>query len=265
MLHLLGIGYKKEHLNFEQFEIIKKSKKVFLEYYTSFFENKVEDLEKFLGKKIEILNREDLEINAQKILDNAKNFDTSLLIIGDPLIATTHTDILLRAQEQKIKFKIYNNISVINLITKTGLQLYKFGKTTSIPFFNEKFMPETPFKVLLENIKINSHSLILLDLNPFKNEKYTTKEFLDIQSSINFLLEIQKNFLDKKIITEKIIKQNSKIVICSKLGMQDEKIIYSTISNFTQKNFNLKPPLCLIIPGRLHEMEKEFLEKFYSN
>ena len=38
-LHLIGIGYKKEHISFEQMELIKNSKEVYLEYYTSFYQD----------------------------------------------------------------------------------------------------------------------------------------------------------------------------------------------------------------------------------
>lgn len=269
MLHLIGIGAKKEHINFEMFEIIKKSKKVFLEYYTSFYEDSFEDLEKFLNKKIEILDREDVEIKVEKnIILKAKNDDISFLVLGDPLVATTHTDLLLRCKKLGIKTKIYNNCSIANFITRCGLQFYKFGKITSIPFFNQKFMPRTPYLVFLENNKINAHSLFLLDLNPCFDKLYLKKDkFLSAKDALLFLLQIPKIMLENQEIDIKktnILTKNSKAIICSRFGFKDEKIIYSNFEKLIEydKKNNLKEPVAIIIPAKLHEIEEKFLKQF---
>ena len=167
MLHLIGIGTKKEHINSEMLDAIKNSSKVFLEYYTSFYETQFEELEQYLSREIIISDRELIENQIEKeILEPAKKEDISLLIIGDPLVATTHADLLLRAEKLNVKTRVYHNVSIANFITRTGLQFYKFGKITSIPFFTPKYMPRTPFLVLHDNHKMGAHSLFLLDLNP---------------------------------------------------------------------------------------------------
>ena len=246
-LHLIGIGYKSEHINFEQFNIIKKSEKIFLEYYTSFYQDSFSKLEKFLKKKITICDRKFIENEIdEKIIKLAKNKNISLLILGDPLIATTHTDLILRCKKKKIKCEIYNNISIGNLITKTGLNFYKFGKITSIPFFAKNFMPETPYKYFLDNYKIGAHTLFLLDLKPDE------KKFLSINQALNFLFEIQKK------LKKKNLNGDTKIIILEKMGFDCEKIYYNKI-NFFLKNDNFQPPLCIIIPGKLNFVEEEFL------
>jgi len=266
MLHLIGIGIKKEHINFEMLDAIKKSDKVFLEYYTSFYQDDFDTLSKFIDKKIEICDRVDIESNIEeKILLPAKNKEISLLIIGDPLIATTHTDLLLRANELKIKTKIYNNVSIGNFITRTGLQFYKFGKITSIPFFSSKFMPRTPFLVHLDNYKMGAHTLFLLDLNPSNDIAYKGKEkFL---KALQFLLDIPHIMFENEEIEEKetiVIDEDTMAVICSRLGFDDEIIVYGTILDLIQYDMeeNLKEPLCLIIPGDMHEMEEKYLSQF---
>lgn len=65
--------------------------------------------------------------------------------MGVPLIATTYTFLLLRAKNEGINFKVYHNISIANLITQTGLQFYKFGKITSIPFLINHLCQELLF------------------------------------------------------------------------------------------------------------------------
>jgi len=269
MLHLIGIGIKKEHITFEQLEVIKKSKKVFLEYYTSFYQDSFDELSKFIGKEVEICNREVIEEKIEdKIINPAKNEEICLLVIGDPLIATTHTDLLLRAAQLNIKTKVYNNVSIGNFITRTGLQFYKFGKITSIPFFSDKFMPRTPFLVYHDNHKMGAHSLFLLDLNPSDDWQYKGKEkYLKASDALEFMLKIPKLMVEEEEIEEKdslCIDEETPAIICSRLGFDDEEIIYDNISGLIKldKFRNFKEPLCIIIPGDMHEMELKFLEQF---
>jgi diphthine synthase len=269
MLHLIGIGYKKEHLSKEMLNAIAQSDSVFLEYYTSFYQDSFEELSSYLEKEIIICDREDIESNIEeKILNPAKEKDIALLIIGDPLIATTHTDLILRCKELEVDIKVYNNVSVGNFITRTGLQFYKFGKITSIPFFTEKFMPRTPFLVHLDNHKMGAHSLFLLDLNPSNDIAYKGHDkYLEAHKAFQFLLDIPKLMLENEEIEEKdtlIIDEEDKAVICSRLGFDDETIVYGTISELIEydKNHNLREPLCIIIPGDMHEMEEKFLNQY---
>ena len=261
-LHLIGIGYKKEHINFEQLQIIKKSKKVFLEFYTSFYEDDFSTLEKFLDKKIEICLREDIENHIEeKIILRSKNEDISLLVLGDPLIATTHTDLILRCDKLGAKVKVYNNISILNLISKTGLNLYKFGKITSIPFFNDKFMPRTPYFYFLDNHKMGAHTLFLLDLKPDENK------YLDVSSSLKYFEKVQKIIDENDELEENdigLINDDTHFIVCSKMGFSDEKIGYDTLKNLIKKDKEnkFKPPLCIIAPGDLNEIEEKYLEKF---
>ena len=271
MLHLIGIGYKKEHLSFEQLEIIKNADEVFLEYYTSFFQTPFEELEEFVGKKITVCDRELIESHIEeKILEPAKEKSIALLVIGDPLIATTHTDLILRCHELKIKQKVYNNVSIGNFITRTGLQFYKFGKITSLPFYSEKFMPRSPFMVYLDNHKMGAHSLFLLDLNPSNDVAYKGhSKYLKAHEAIEFMLKIPKIMIENEEIEEKDAQQidpETPAVICSRLGFDDEEIVYDTLEGLAKidKEHNFREPLCLIIPGDMHEMEEKYLKTFHS-
>ena len=269
MLHLIGIGVRKEHINPEMLKAIEKSDKVFLEYYTSFYETDFEELSKYLKKEIIICDREMIESRIEtEILTPAKNTDISLLVLGDPLIATTHTDLLLRAKELNIKTKVYNNVSIGNFITRTGLQFYKFGKITSIPFFSDKFMPRTPYLIYLDNYKMGAHSLFLLDLNPSNDIAYKgNKKFLSAYEALEFLLKIPKIMLENEEIEEKdtlAIDEETPAIVCSRLGFEDEEIVFDNVGGLIQidKKRQFKAPVCIIIPGDMHEMERKFLEQF---
>ena len=118
MLNIIGIGTKKEDLTPEMIKTIQKSSKVFLEYYTCFYQDSFEELEKYVEKDIQICDRVDIESKVEEmILTPAKNEEITLLVIGDILVATTHTDLLLRAKKMGVETTLFHNISVANLIT----------------------------------------------------------------------------------------------------------------------------------------------------
>lgn len=78
--------------------------------------------------------------------------------------ATTHTDLLLRAAELKIPFQVIHNASILAALGSTGLQLYNFGQTLSLPFYTESWTPGSWYDRLEENLKVGMHTCILLDI-----------------------------------------------------------------------------------------------------
>jgi len=55
-----------------------------------------------------------------------------------------------------------------------------------------------------------------------------------------------------------------KIVVCQQLGTKNRKIMYRTLSEAEEYSGVLKP-YCIIIPSKLHFVEKEVLEGFSKN
>ena len=76
--------------------------------------------------------------------------------------ATTHTDLLLRASELGIPWRVVHNASIINAVGCCGLQLYHFGETVSIPFWTDTWKPESFVDKIEQNLKIGLHTLCLL-------------------------------------------------------------------------------------------------------
>jgi len=242
MLYLIGIGLDNEkNITLKGLEAIKKCDFVYLENYTSKLINaKIEDLERLYEKKIILADRNLVE-NSNELLEKAKTKNTALLIIGDPFGATTHINLLLEAKKQNIKIKIIHNTSILNAIGEIGLELYKYGHITSIPFNNKNI--KTPIEIFNKNYKNNLHTLFLLDLNP-KNNKYMT-----INQAIDYLL---KNNIDENILA----------IGCATIGSEKPEIKVDKLKNLKNHNFN-KYPQCLIIPAKkLHFIEEEALELF---
>ena len=244
MLYMIGIGLNDENdITVKGLEAVKKCKAIYLESYTSLLQCSVKDLEKFYGKKIILADRDLVEKNAEEtILKDAKEKDTAFLVVGDVFGATTHTDIKLRAVNAGIKVTVVNNASILNAVGITGLELYKFGKVTSIPFNNTDV--KAPYEVLLSNMEKGLHTLFLLDLSPKENK------FLSIKQAIEFL---QKNG----------VTDETKAVACARLGSEKPVFRYAKINDLKEIDYG-KPPYCLIIPAKLHFMEEEALNIFSS-
>ena len=250
MLYLIGIGLNDEKdITVKGLEAIKKSDEVFLEIYTSKLQVPVERLEEFYGKKIIRANRTLVEQDSNKILENAKTKNVAFLVIGDPLSATTHVDLIMRAKENDIDIEVIHNASVLNAIGITGLQLYKFGKTTSIPFEEGNFTVETPYDVLKDNLKLNYHTLMLLDLKPLEGK------YLTISEAIRYLLKIELKR------NEKIFTENTLVIGAAKLGSKDEKIKFGKAKDIMNFKFG-DAPYCLVVPGKMHFVEEEFLKQY---
>jgi diphthine synthase len=251
MLYLIGLGLNDEKdISVKGLDVVKKCDVVYLENYTAVLNAKISDLEIFYGKKITLANRELVEKDVEKtILANAKTKNVAFLVVGDPLAATTHYDLMLRAKKAGIVVKVIRNASVMNAIAITGLQLYKFGKTTSIPFPAEGFEPETFYDILKENQSIGAHTLFLLDLKPSENK------FMTVNDAIRNLLKIelkrgQRAFLDSTMC-----------IGAARLGADNYRIVYGKAKELLKFDFG-NPMHVLIVPGRMHFAEEDALEQF---
>ncbi|MCK4647310.1 diphthine synthase [Candidatus Pacearchaeota archaeon] len=237
MLYIIGLGLNVDGISKYGLKIVQKCKRVYLEDYTVDFPYSKEELEHILGKKIISAGREFVE--SLKIIDEAKKIDVALLVYGSPLTATTHISLIEEAKKSKIKYKIIYNASVLDAVAETGLQIYKFGKITSMPKWDEKnnFSPDSFMEIVRENQSIKAHSLILIDIG------------LEFQDSLN---QLEKAAEKHKIKLKRIL-------VCQTLGTKNRKISYKSIEELKEFE-SVRKPYCIIIPGKLHFLEKEVLE-----
>ena len=234
MFYLIGLGLDENSLSKEAEEVLKRCKKVYLENYTINFPYNFEKLEKEF--KIKELDRGKVE-NEEIVLE-AKKEDVALLVYGSPLIATTHISLILRAEKEGIKYRIMHNASVFDAVAETGLQNYKFGKTASLPSWKDKGKSLSFVKIIKGNLGIEAHSLILVDMH------------LHLKDALE---ELEEAFKEEGIKVEKI-------VVCSRLGTGDSKILYGEIESLKKEDLPL--PICFIIPSKMHFLEEESLERF---
>jgi len=247
-LYMIGIGlWDEKDITVKGLEAVKQCDKVFLENYTSKLGVGVEKLEKFYGKKIILADRELVEKNSDEIIVAAKKGRVAFLVIGDVFGATTHTDLYLRAKQENVNVIVVNNASVLNAIGIIGLELYKYGKTTSIPFHNQNV--EAPYDVIKQNKKNKLHTLCLLDIDA-ENSKYMT-----IKEAVEYLLGLEEK---RK---EKIFTNKTMCIGVARLGSNNPKIIYGSAEELLKADFG-EPLHSLIVPGELHFVEEDALKSW---
>jgi len=228
-LNLIGLGLNANSISADALATIKSSDKVYLENYTVNFPYKIKDL------NIKLTELDRSKVEDESIIQEAKSKNISLLVYGDALSATTHIQLILACKKQNIPYEIFHNASILTAISETGLQLYKFGKTASMPNWAEHTNKPTSFaNYIKQNQSIKAHTLILTDIG------------LEIEQAITQLQESTKDIPDK-------------IIAISNAGTPNQKIFYDTPANL--KNEKVKMPFALIIPTELHFAEEEFLKK----
>ncbi len=246
-LYLIGIGLGDEKdITVKGLEIVQKCEKAYLENYTSLLQSSQEKLEKLYGRKIILADRILSEQQDERIVNEAKTKNIAFLVVGDPFSATTHIQLFRLAKEKGIKVEVIHNASIFTAVGITGLQLYKFGRTASIPFVDEFPNVETPYNVFRENYCLGLHTLFLLDLKPEENKFMSVIQAVDILKGIE--QKKKENFITKKL----------PVVGCARLGTDGQVIATGTIDSIQRVDFG-RPPHCLIIPGKLHFSEQEML------
>lgn len=239
----LGLGASEFDISVRGLNVISKCDYVYLEGYTGVFDH-LKELEDLIGKSIMILSREDVESTGEFIRD-AKKSNVALLVQGDPLSATTHVTVILDCIRMGVKYMVVNAASIFTAVAKTGLSLYKFGKTVSIPYPQKDYDPKSFYELIKQNQSIKAHTLCLLDVKSDAHDALSVPEAIKIIEKVD-----DKGFL------------KSKFIGCARLGYKEEVIKFGSAS--VLKKFSWPAvPHCLVIPAKeLHFMEEEALKAF---
>ena len=223
---------------------------LFAEFYTSRMPGlNVDGLERLVGKKVQVLSRRDVEEGAEEIiLSKAETRRVGFLVPGDPLVATTHVDLRLRALRCGIGSKIVHAGSVISAAAGvTGLQSYKFGRTTTVPVSYEGDFPSSVVQAIVNNLTSGLHSLVLLEID-VENEQFVT-----IPTALKLLWASSKNIAGSPI-TEATL-----VVGLARLEAPNMQVAAGKLVDLMRLDFG-EPPYLLVFPGKLHFVEAEALQ-----
>jgi len=249
MLYLVGLGFgHPKHLTIEAKNILQTVDTFYIETYTSKLQETANTYKKEIGVEANLLYRPSMEQNMQDVLQQAQQRDVAIGIIGDVFSATTHSALYIEAHNQDIETKVVHNTSIFNAVSATGLQLYLFGKTTSIVYPKGNWLPHSPLHTIHENKERGLHTMCLLDIEvTTENERYMT-----CQDALDLLLQIQR----EEPITP--LTKDTTVIFTQNLGTAKQKIRVGTVKN--PPSINNEALQTLIIPGNMHEAEEEMLK-----
>ena len=223
---------------------------LFAEFYTSRMPGlSMDGLERLVGKKVQVVSRRDVEEGAEEIiLSKAETGRVGFLVPGDPLVATTHVDLRLRALKSGIGSRIIHAGSVVSAAAGvTGLQSYKFGRTTTVPVSYEGDFPLSVIQAIATNLTSGLHSLVLLEID------VENGQFVKIPTALKLLWANSKN------VSGSPISDTTLVVGLARLEAPDMQVKAGKLADVMRFDFG-EPPYLLIFPGKLHFVEAEALQ-----
>ncbi|EST09368.1 Tetrapyrrole methylase [Kalmanozyma brasiliensis GHG001] len=238
VLFVIGLGLADEHdITLKGFEAVKSSERIYLESYTSILmvPGFKERLEELYGKSVIMAHRETVELEAESILEGAATSNVAFLVVGDPLSATTHTDLILRARQSSppIPVKIIHNASIMTAIGSSGLAGYNFGQTVSIPFWTEEWKPDSWLERIGENLNIGLHTLALSDIKVREQSaedmsrgilRYQRPRYMLIPQLISQVVSAAQSHKADYLHPERTLG----IALC-RMGSEEERIVSGTL------------------------------------
>lgn len=248
-LSLVGLGIADEKgISLSGLEELKSCEKIFAESYTNLLpEGTLQRLEKLVGKKIELLGREQVE-GERALLESAASSKTALVVPGDPMIATTHVSLVISAKKKGISVRILHASSILSAaIGESGLQAYKFGKTVTLAYWRENYRPMAAYEVVAENLSRNLHTLLLLDID----EKLGPMKPSDAAA---LLLEMENKG------GKSILLPGTKAILLQGAGRASPVSAFLSLHELASgPQSGSSDPAVLIIPAKFHFLEEEFL------
>ncbi len=250
-LVFIGLGLSDDSgLSLHGLKEIEASDVLFAEDYTSILtDGSLERLEERVGKPIKILGRKAVE-DGSIVLEACRARKVAFLVAGDPMTATTHVDLRLRAAKLGIRTQIIHGVSALTAVPGIlGLQHYKFGRTTTIPFPQEGYSPTSPYEVVAENLSRGLHTLVLLDVDS-ENSRYMTAN-----EGLHSLMDMERR------IGKGAINSATLVCVVARAGSADCYARAGTVDQLMSESFG-GPLHSIVVTGKLHFMEEEALEVF---
>ena len=273
-LLLIGIGPGDVALaNSEAIEAARMADYRRYEAYTALWpEEQLANLEKTVGKITRVM-RPEVE-SPDELFALARDNLVALLIVGDPLQATTHVDLQLQAQEAGIHCRTIHGISITGLVTGAiGLSNYKFGRQTTLTYPYSGWIATSPLEVIALNTALGQHTLALLDLDPTGAGTGQQKPMKpsDAVDSIKAMIDKVNDSIDEfplvspqDTITVQSLKLMTstplveiKVVLCSDMGTKQQSMIYTDLANLATLPGGAMN--CLVFPASTSDVEEKAL------
>jgi diphthine synthase len=245
MLTFVGLGlWDEDSITVDGQRALRAADEVFAEFYTSrLMGTDPESLATHHGVDIDVRDRAGTEQEPEPILDAAESGDAVFLTAGDTMISTTHVDLRLRAHDRGIETRvIHGTTASAAAASLTGLQNYRFGKATTLPFpyaHGGDGVPNSVCDTLDANRERGLHTLVYLDIKQERGEYMTGDVAADL------LADGYEDVLG--------------VVVC-RAGSPEPRVEAGLLSDLATREFG-DPLHLLIVPGELHYIESDALRE----
>lgn len=252
-LVFVGLGlWDAEDMTVRARRVLQEADDVVAEFYTShLFGTDLQSLAAAVGRPFEVLPREGVETGRDALLARCQGDRTvAFVTAGDALTATTHQDLRLAAIERGIDVAIVHGVSIKTAASGLlGLSDYKFGRTTTLVFPEERFFPESPLDVIAENRARGLHTLVLLDIRADEGRYMTADE------GARTLLQILARRAERdEAVDPEVVSPLTGICVVGRAGSPAPRLWGGNLEEASEMDFG--PPLhCLVVPGALTDEE----------
>jgi diphthine synthase len=143
-----------------------------------------------------------------------------------------------------VRWKVVHGVSVLSAaISRSGLSAYRFGRTVTVPKKAGQEEYEAIYRTIASNVELGLHTLILLD---------TADGGLRAQEALRSLLDVESSKGSNLLET-------SPVLAMARIGLEDEAVFCGRAGDVLSSDLPPTPHV-LIVPGKLHFAEREFLE-----
>jgi diphthine synthase len=248
-LFFVGLGlYDETDMSLAGLEAARGADQVFAEFYTSKLTGAtIEVLEGRIGRPVKVLDRESVETQPETVLDVAAEGTAVMLVVGDPMAATTHIDMRLQAETRGIKTRVFHGASILTAaLTELGLSVYKSGRVCTLQWPTGTYFPSSPYEQLAENHGSDLHTLVLMDIRSDEGRYMTAAEGCEL------LLRYEAE------LGYGVTGPDALACVVARAGAPDCQRVAGRLEDLSKMEFG--PALhSIVIPGRLHFMEARAL------
>jgi diphthine synthase len=241
MLSFIGLGlYDERSITIRGRDALADADRAFAEWYTSRLAGTdVETLEATHDIEIEVRDRAGVEQTPEPILDAAEEGHAAFLTAGDTMISTTHVDLRLRAHDRGIETRVIHGTTAQTAASSlTGLQNYRFGKATTLPFEETHGgVPDSVVETIDANRERGLHTLVYLDIDG-ANERFMTGDVA---------ADLLADPIDDPLG-----------VVVGQAGSDRPTVRADRLTALAEESFG-EPLHLLLVPGELHPIEEDAL------
>src|SRR5919202_3235348 len=256
MLWIIGIGINGYRgISAGAIDIMKKCDRIYLERFTSpVADDDISGLNALVENNDIIIPVQRWFVeDGREIIEQSQFKNIALLTYGDPLIATTFTELHVRAVKKSIRVKIIHAASgITSLIGESGLHIYKFGRMVTMMTGFQSYI--SVYNTILNNLLSGNHTLVLTEYANNNDKLF----FLDPRYFFERMLQAEEE------TRYAAFSQDTFVIVASRVGTEQQRIESGKVKSLINKDYGTDPH-SIIVTASLHFTELDAVKNLTVN